>query len=220
MQAFRNLRQIIWSSALYRRGRRFAAVVTRPIRRFELSLIFRKDLGGPLERFESDPDIDIGPASAEEIERAAITIGRAQKDLRELFRWRFKSGCICFMARAGSTLIGYDWIRFRPDPEDGEMIALAEGELYSFDLYVDENWRGRRVAAALKTQAHLFFKEQGYKTSFALVSVLNGKSLKNNRLCGWTPSGLVLRVRGSKRGGWPIITLWGSSYPLKRQARP
>src|SRR5262249_4543704 len=24
-----------------------------------------------------------------------------------------------------------------------------------------------------------------------------------------TPSGLVLRVRGSKRGGWPIIALWG-----------
>jgi hypothetical protein len=43
---------------------------------------------------------------------------------------------------------------------------------------------------------------------------MNRKSLKGGR--GWTPSGLVLRVRGSKRGGWPIITLWGSSHPLSR----
>jgi GNAT superfamily N-acetyltransferase len=212
----RQIRQIIWSSALYRRGRRLAAVLTRPFRRFELALIFRKDLTGQLERFESDPDIEIGPASAEEIEQAATAIGRRQRGLREVFRWRVESGCMCFVARAGSTLTGYDWIRFRPGLDDGDMIALAEGELYSFDLYVDENWRGRRVAVALGTQAHLFLKGQGYKTSYARVSVLNRKSVKNNRRCGWTPSGLVLRVRSSKRGGWPIITLWGSSYPLSR----
>jgi hypothetical protein len=195
------------------------ALLTRPFRRFELALIFRKDLTGSLERLETDAHIEIGPASAEEVARAAIVIGRRRQGRSEVFRWRLGSGCSCFVARAGSTLVGYDWIRFRPGPDDGDLIGLSEGELYSFDLYVDENWRGRRVAAALGTQSHIFLKGQGYKTSYARVSVFNHNSVRNNLRCGWTPSGLVLRVRGSKRGGWPILTLWGSSHPLRQLQR-
>jgi hypothetical protein len=194
------------------------AVLTRPFRRFELALIFRKDLTGPLERLETDADIEIGLASAEEVARAAIVIRRRQRG-SEVFRWRLGSGCSCFVARAGSTLVSYDWIRFRPGPDDGDMIGLSEGELYSFDLYVDEDWRGHRVAAALGTQSHIFLKGQGYKTSYATVSVFNRNSVRNSRRCGWTPSGLVLRVRGSKRRGWPILTLWGSSHPLRQLPR-
>lgn len=211
----RRLRQMIWTSAFYRRGRQVAAALTRPLRRLELAFIFRKDLTGPLERLDTDEEIEIGPASMEEVERAATAIGNRPQGLAELFQWRVETGCTCFVARCGSRLAGYDWIRLRPGPDDGDMIALREGELYSFDLYVDENWRGHRVAGALGTQAHLLMKQQGYKTSYARVSVFNRRSIKNNRRCGWAPSGLVLRVRGSKRGGWPIVTLWGSPHPLK-----
>ena len=206
---------MIWSSAFYRRGRRGLAAIARPLPRLELAWIFRKDLTGALERLDTDEGIEIGPASMEEIEQAATAVGHRRPGLGEMFRWRVETGCMCFVARAGSKLVGYDWIRLRPGPDGGDMIALGEGELYSFDLYVDENWRGHRVAPALGTQAHLWLKEQGYQTSYARVSVLNRKSVRNNRRCGWAASGLVLRVRGSKRGGWPIITLWGSPHPLK-----
>ena len=193
------------------------AVLARPFRRFELALIFRKDLTGRLERLETDADIEIGSASTQEVEQAAIAIGHRRQDTGEVFRWRMETGCLCLIARAGSTLVGYDWIRFRPGPDDGDMIALSQGDVYSFDLYVDENWRGHRVAAALVTQSYTFLKGQGYKTLYARVSVFNRKSVRNSRRSSGTPSGLVLRVRGSKRGGWPIITLWGSSHPLSRR---
>jgi GNAT superfamily N-acetyltransferase len=215
-RGIRHLRQIIWSSALYRRGRRLVAELTRPFRRFEVSFILRKDLTKELERLETGANIEIGPASTQEVEQAAIAMGHRDQSSGEVFRWRMESGCLCLVARAGSTPVGYDWIRFRPGPDDGDIIGLSQGDLYSFDLYVDENWRGHRVAAALVTQSYIFLKGQGYKTLYAKVSVFNRKSVRNSRRCGGTPSGLVLRVRGSKRGGWPIITLWGSSHPLSR----
>jgi GNAT superfamily N-acetyltransferase len=214
-RGLRRFRQIIWSSALYRRGRRLVAEVARPVRRFELSFIFRKDLTQQLEHLETGANIEIGPASTEEVEQA-VSLGHRRQSTGEVFRWRMETGCLCLVARAGSTLVGYDWIRFRPGPDDGDMIALSQGDLYSFDLYVDENWRGHRVAAALVTQSYIFLKGQGYKTLYARVSVFNRKSVRNSRRSGGIPSGLVLRVRGSKRGGWPIITLWGSSHPLSR----
>jgi hypothetical protein len=183
----------------------------------ELCFIFRKDLTRQLERMETDADIEIGPASTQEVEQAAVAIGHRRPATHEVFRWRMETGCLCLVARAGSTLVGYDWIRFRPGPDDADTIALSQGDVYSFDLYVDENWRGHRVAAALLTQSHIFLKGQGYKSLYARVSVFNRKSVRNSRRSGGTPSGLVLRVRGSERGGWPIIALWGSPYPLRRQ---
>jgi GNAT superfamily N-acetyltransferase len=96
------------------------------------------------------------------------------------------------------------------------MIALAEGEAFQFDLYVDENWRGHRIAAKLWSAMHLFEKQHGCTAAYSKVSLLNRKSQRAVRRAGWTTSGVVLRVVGSKRGGWPIITLWGSAHPLAR----
>src|ERR1700756_2405766 len=126
-RVLRRLRHTVWSSALYRRGRRLVAEVTHPFRRLELSLIFRKDLTEEFERLETDADIEIGPASLHEVEQAAIAIGHRRQDTGEVFRWRIETGCLCLVARAGSTLVGYDWIRFRPGPDDGDMISLFEG---------------------------------------------------------------------------------------------
>jgi hypothetical protein len=33
------------------------------------------------------------------------------------------------------------------------LISLASGEVFSFDLFVDENWRGRRIFAALGSRS-------------------------------------------------------------------
>lgn len=96
------------------------------------------------------------------------------------------------------------------------MIALAEHEAFDFDLYVDEKWRGHRIQTALGSRMRLFCKQQGYTTIYTKVSVINRRSLKGMSRSPWKPSGMVLRVRASRRGGWPIVTLWGSSHPLTR----
>jgi L-amino acid N-acyltransferase YncA len=97
------------------------------------------------------------------------------------------------------------------------MIALADREAFHFDSYVHENWRGNRIQEALSSRMRLFEKQSGCTATYTKISVFNRKSLRSSRRQGWEPSGLVLRVRGSKSGGWPIITLRGSAYPLQKR---
>jgi hypothetical protein len=209
---------MIWSSALYRQARRIAANVTRPARRFEIASIRRQDLTGPIRLIEADVNIEIVQASADDIKRAA-SLGRRGSPRGEVFRWRLENGCVCFVARAGPTLVAYNWARLHPGIDDGDMIALAEGEAFHLDIYVDENWRGGRVRDAITSRMFLFEKQQGYRTAYAKFSVFNRKSLKSASRRGWKPVGLVLRVLGSRRGGWPIVTLWGSAHPLAQLRR-
>jgi GNAT superfamily N-acetyltransferase len=218
-EGFRRLRQRLWSSESYKRARRAAAELTRPFRRLEFCIIYRYDLTQPIDAFDAGVEVESGQASTEEVERAVLVRRPPDPSLHEMFKWRLGSGCVCFVARAGSKLVAYNWIRLRPGPDEGDMIALAKGEVYSFDLYVDENWRGNRIYTALGTQARVFCKRQGYTTAYSRVSVTNRKSQKAIRRGGWKPTGVVLRVRRSRRGGWPIIRLWGSAHPLAKLRR-
>jgi GNAT superfamily N-acetyltransferase len=212
----RHLQQQLWSSALYWRSYRIVAALTQPFRRLELATLFRQDLTGQVELFDADIDVDIGLASAEEAERAAETLRRRNPARRAIFRWRLEHGCVCFVARVGFAIAGYTWARLRPGPDDGDMLALAEHEAFDFDLYVDPKWRGHRIQTALASRERLFCKQQGYAAIYTKVSVINRKSLKGMKRSPWKPTGVVLRVRGSKQGGWPIFTLWGSAHPLTR----
>src|ERR1700681_3886340 len=83
--------------------------------------------------------------------------------------------------------------------DDGDMLALADGEAFHLDLYVDEKWLGSRVRAALTSRMLVFDKQYGYTAAFTKINVFNRKAMKSARLRGWKPAGLVLRVRGSRR---------------------
>ena len=166
--------------------------------------------------FDADVNIDIAQASLDDLERAASLNPLGSRRRSKIFRWRVHNGCVCFVARAGTTLVAYNWVRLQPGVDDGDMIALADGQAFHLDSYVDENWRGRRIEAALSSRMRLFEKQHGCVATYTKISAFNSKSLRSARRMGWKPTGLVLRVRGSKSGGWPIVTLWGSMHPLVR----
>jgi GNAT superfamily N-acetyltransferase len=181
----------------------------------ELGLVFRQDLTGPIKVLDADVNIDIAEASLDDVEWSA-SLNPFGSRRSEIFRWRVQNGCVCFVARADATLVAYNWVRLRPGVDDGDMIALADGEAFHLDSYVNENWRGHRIEAALSSRMRVFEKQHGCTATYTKIGAFNRKSLKSARRMGWKPTGLVLRVRGSKSGGWPIITLWGSVHPLVR----
>jgi GNAT superfamily N-acetyltransferase len=215
----KRLRQEIWSSTIYRRGRSALAKLARPFAIFELAIIYRNDLTAPLGAFIIEPDLQMGQATAEDVERAARTLGRPNPQRTELFRQRLTDGCICFIAQSGPEIVAYVWMRYRSGIDDGDLIDLSPGEVYSFDLFVHENWRGQKIFTALGSQSRLYFKERGYATVYSRVSAFNGRSRKAILRGGWRASGLVLRARGWIRGRWPIVRLWGSAHPLRRRRR-
>jgi len=217
-RVFRRFQQSIWFSLFYRQSRDSAAALTRPFRRVDVCTMFRRDLTG----YTGVPDaleVEIKQClSVDEVEQAAC-LGRPDPYRRELFRWRFQNGCACFVARVGSTLVGYDWIRLRAGIDDGDWIDLAAHEVYTLDAYVAEDWRGHRIHRSMGARMLLFARTQGYTTAYSRAGVFNYTSQKATRRNGWTVSGYALRVRGAKRSGWPIFTLYGSSYPLTRLQR-
>jgi GNAT superfamily N-acetyltransferase len=200
---FRRFQQSIWSSLFFRQSRDIAAALTRPFRRLDVCTMFKRDLTG----YTGVPDA------------LEACLGRPDPYRRELFRWRFQNGCACFVARVGSTLVGYDWIRLGAGIDDGDWIDLAAHEVYTLDAYVAEDWRGHRIHRSMGARMLLFARAQGYTTAYSRAGVFNYTSQKATRRNGWTVSGYALRVRGAKRGGWPIFTLYGSSYPLTRLQR-
>ena len=123
--AFRRFQPSIWSSLFYRQSRDIAAALTRPFRRLDVCTMFRRDLTG----YTGAPDaleVEIKRClSVDEVEQAAC-LGRPDPYRRELFRWRFQNGCACFVARVGSTLVGYDWIRLRAGIDDGDGSILRQ----------------------------------------------------------------------------------------------
>jgi hypothetical protein len=217
-RTFRRFQQSIWSSLFFRQSRGIAAALTRPFRRIDVCTMFKRDLTG----YTGGPDaleVEIKQClSVDEVEQAAC-LGRPDPYRRELFRWRFQNGCACFVARVGSTLVGYDWIRLRAGIDDGDWIDLAAHEVYTLDAYVAEDWRGHRIHRSMGARMLLFARTQGYTTAYSRAGVFNYTSQKATRRNGWTVSGYALRVRGAKRSGWPIFTLYGSSYPLTRLQR-
>ena len=217
-RVFRRFQQSIWFSLFFRQSRGIAAALTRPFRRLDVCTMFRRDLTG----YTGVPDaleVEIKRClSVDEVEQAAC-LGRPDPYRRELFRWRFQNGCACFVARVGSTLVGYDWIRLRAGIDDGDWIDLAAHEVYTLDAYVAEDWRGHRIHRSMGAQMLLFAKAQSYTSAYSKASVFNYTSQKATRRNGWAVSGYALRVRGAKRGGWPIFRLYGSSYPLTRLRR-
>jgi GNAT superfamily N-acetyltransferase len=210
----RRARRTIWSSGVYRRTRWIGASITRPLRRLDISVIYSKDLTSYTGISDVKLKLDIARcASLDELDEPA-RLGRPDPRRLELFRSRMRDGCACFVARVGSTMVGYDWIRLRPGVDDGDMIALGKNEVFTFDAYVAEDWRGARVHRAMGAAMLLFAREQGYTTAYTKVGIFNRRSQKSTRRNGWTPSGCVLRV--SRGRGWPVIALYGSSHPLCR----
>jgi hypothetical protein len=215
----KRLRKKIWTSAIYRRGRYTLAMIARPFAIFEIAIIYRNDLTAPLAAFAIEADLQMGEATAEEVERAARTLGRPSPWRIELFKARLVDGCRCFIARSGSTIVAYVWMRYRSGIDNGSLIDLRPGEVYSFDLFVHEDWRGHRIFTALGSQSRLFFKTRGYTTVYSRVSVFNRRSRKAMFRGGWKASGLVIRAKGAERSRWPILTISGSSHPLQRSPR-
>ena len=176
--------------------------------------MYRRNLSAYTGISEANPKLNIARCSSlAELDEAA-ELGRPDPHRKELFRSRLQDGCACFVARVGQTLVGYDWIRLRPGIDDGDMVALGKTEVFTFDAYVAEDWRGARIHRAMGAAMLMFAKEQGYTTAYTKVGIFNRRSQKSTRRNGWTSSGCVLRV--SRGRGWPVLTLYGSSHPLYR----
>lgn len=194
------------------RAFRLAARATRPVRRLvDVTVLFHKDLHEEIPRVRIDPAIEISRASREEVEAAAEL---SAPGFRESFLRRLEDGLACFVARADGRVVAYDWTMYSSGEDEGDVIELGPGEIYTLDAFTAEPWRGRGLHVALLAHMLTEAREQGYTDAFTLASVLKRRSLRNVSRLGWTESGRALRVR-RPGGNFRILALRGSRRPLR-----
>jgi GNAT superfamily N-acetyltransferase len=189
---------------------RLAVLATRPLRRIvELTVLYYMDLRRELTDFRADVTVEISRASRSEVEEAA----RLSPGFRESFLARHDAGLACFVARIDGRVVAYNWTMYSSGEDDGDVIVLGPGEIYTLDAFTVEEWRGRGIHVALLAHMLQAAKEAGYTDAYTLASVLKRGSRKGVARLGWTETGRALRVRGPS-GRFRVVALRGSRRPL------
>ena len=192
-------------------GFRLFARITRPLRRLaDVTVLYHMDLRADIAEMPAPPGIEIGPGSREEVEAAAQL---SAPGFRESFLRRLDEGLVCFVARAEGGVVGYDWTMYGSGEDEGDVIELGPGEIYTLDAFTQESWRGRGVHVALLAHMLRAARELGYTDAFTMASVLKRLSHRNLRRLGWTETGRALRIR-RPGGRFRILALRGSRRPL------
>ena len=220
MAGLRSIIYTVVSSTPYQAVRRKVARATRPVRQIgiDIDIMFQKDISRPLPDFVADVPVEIAIASRAEVEHQAARL-RLPRDgrYREYFLAKYDAGMICFVARSGSSVVAYNWIRLEPGVSDSAFVALRRGEVWCTDAFTAHAWRGNKIHTALLNRMLQFAHERGCTTAYTLTRLRNRGSRKTHHRLGWEMTGRLLHVRIRDRV--TRIALTGTAHPLKTAPR-
>jgi hypothetical protein len=211
----RRIREAIWRSHLYIRLRRRLGRASRPLRRFEIDVVFRRDLAKPVPETSASVPIEIRPATPEEVAEQAATLKQPpDPELRMLFADRLGRDFVCWTGWIDGELVAYNWMQLTAGEDDGDLVDLREGEAHMCDAFTIERWRGHGIHGAINREMLVYLGEHGYRYAYSRISVTQRRSPKALRALGWAPTGVLARVRASR--GTPVLRLRGSTHPWRR----
>jgi GNAT superfamily N-acetyltransferase len=127
-------------------------------------------------------------------------------------RPRLERGDVVILAFAGAPLVGFTWIAFADVFESalGVTVRVPPRHFYVYDSYVQPEWRGQRLQAALAHAAYDLAQTRGCQHSLAYISVLNWQSLRLTQR--WNSPRVMVLInflfRGAKR---PLPLTFGKS---------
>jgi len=96
-----------------------------------------------------------------------------------------------------NSIAGYSCVSCEPTYESGmrKFVQVKEGEVYYFDNYIFEEYRGHGgQKEALRLQNEIY-KKKGYKKSFAMIYSFNKISINNYLRNGFVENGKILAIR-------------------------
>lgn len=201
---------------MVRRSRAFAFVawLSRPVRRLlDLSYVYHLDLSGPLPEVRAEIPIELVRATREDVVEAAAI---ANPGLRDKFLARLDDGMACFVAKVDGRVVSYNWTRYRSGEDEGDVLELGPGEIYTTDAFTADGYRGLRIHSETLSYMLHTAKAEGYREAYTMASVLKLGSRKGLPPVGWRLSGRVIRLHLGRR--FVVLRLSGSSRPLRAAA--
>jgi RimJ/RimL family protein N-acetyltransferase len=108
--------------------------------------------------------------------------------------------------RVKDRLVAYAWFRGGEYDEQGIVFRLAPGELWGYDVWVDEEHRSRGYGPRLLRATSRALAAEGFTRLLGTIDHLNEASLRASRWAGYAPVGSIwlLRVLGVsvRREAW------------------
>lgn len=195
-----------------RRSRAFPLLskLTAPFRhRIDVACVYHRDLRGEITQVVSEVPVVMSRATEEEVREAALMAG---PQFVQPFLARLEEGMACFVAKLDGKVVGYNWTRYESGIDEGDVIELGPGEMYTTDCLIDPAFRGKRIHGV--TLGHMLqaAKDLGYVDAYTMRSEFKRASGKAMPGLGWRVSGRYLKVRI----GWTfrVIPLRGSPHPF------
>lgn len=192
------------------RGFALAARLTMPVRqRFDVSCVYHRDLRGELVDPVAELPVVMSRATPEDVRAAAALAG---PQFLEPFLERLENGWACFVAKLDGEVVAYNWTLYQSMVDEGDVIRLAPGEIYTSDALTREDLRGRRIHDVTLGHMLVEAKRAGYVDAYTMRSALKRASQKAMPRLGWVVSGRFLRAR--LFGRFLVLPLRGSAYPF------
>lgn len=208
-------RAALWHSRPYIVLRRRVGRASRPLRKLEIGIVYRRDLSKPLPELRASVPLEIRPATPDEVvEQAAALKQPLDPELRRLFADRLRCGFVCWSGWVDGELVAYNWIQPRAGEDDGDYVDLRDGEAHMLDAYTIEHWRGHGIHGAINREMLASLRRSGYRYSYSRISLTQRRSLKALYELGWERTGVLMRIRWSR--GRPVLRLGGSAHPWRR----
>jgi GNAT superfamily N-acetyltransferase len=212
--------QALLRSPPYVWAHRVGGRLTRPLRRYQLVAIVRRDLTQPIPDATARVPLETFVASRAEtlgeLTRVWQSTNPAEQErlARALFTRRLEAGFLCFVGRVEGRAVAYNWTQYEPGEDGGAYVDLRPDEVHCLDAYTVPELRGRNIHAALLREMLLFNAGLGYRYAYSQFSVTNRRSPKAHRRLGWERTGTILLP--TRASGMPVVRLTGSAHPWRR----
>ncbi len=157
-------------------------------------LLLERDLQEPIPEVTVRLPVAIGLLKKTEI--AAYVQLRTDADAAAI-RSRLDGGQVCFAARHRGGLVSTSWAATNRVWIDylARELPLAADEVYCYDSFTDEAFRGWGLDAARTAEKLRYFRRAGYRRAVCVVSPENRASLRSCAKVGYRFSGLIGYVR-------------------------
>jgi GNAT superfamily N-acetyltransferase len=195
-----------------RRSRVFSLLsrLTAPFRhRVDVACVYHRDLRGDLTQAVSEVPVVMSRATEDDVREAALMAG---PQFVQPFLARLSDGMACFVAKLDGKVVGYNWTRYESGLDEGDVIELGPGEVYTTDCLIDPALRGKRIHGVTLGHMLQVAKELGYVDAYTMRSELKRASRKAMPGLGWRVSGRYLKVRAGRY--FRVIPLTGSPHPF------
>lgn len=125
----------------------------------------------------------------------------------EKFLEHLSLGRKCIGVRYKDDIISFVWFDFEECNFKPYKFKLKSNEVYCYNLFTFEPYRGKNIAPWLKYRSYEMLREMGIDTSYSIIEYVNSSSLRYAKKLKFTKMKLGLYIKLFKKYEWNITLM-------------